>query len=86
MLELKDMIADCANTDASILITGESGTGKEVVANCVHEESQRASEPFISVDMGAVTDSLFESEMFGHVKGAFSGAYANKSRPFCFSE
>ena len=78
MLELKDMIADCANTDASILITGESGTGKEVVANCVHEESQRASEPFISVDMGAVTDSLFESEMFGHVKGAFSGAYANK--------
>lgn len=78
MLELKKMIQSCAKTDASILITGESGTGKEVVANCIHQESNRAAKPFISVDMGAITETLFESELFGHTKGAFSGAYSDK--------
>lgn len=63
-----------APTDANVLILGENGTGKEMVAREIHRQSARAHEPFISVDMGAVTPSLFESEMFGHEKGAFTDA------------
>ncbi len=67
-------VEQVAPTDANVLILGENGTGKEVVARAVHNQSNRADEPFISVDLGAVPASLFESEMFGHEKGAFTDA------------
>ncbi len=67
-------VEQVAPTDANVLILGENGTGKEVVARALHQQSGRADEPFISVDLGAVPASLFESEMFGHEKGAFTDA------------
>ncbi|MBD3289111.1 response regulator [candidate division KSB1 bacterium] len=67
-------IRKVARTDANILILGENGTGKELVAREIHRQSSRAKEVFITVDMGAITDTLFESELFGHVKGAFTDA------------
>lgn len=67
-------IEKVAKTDANILILGENGTGKELVARALHRQSKRASEVFINVDMGALTPTLFESELFGHVKGAFTDA------------
>ncbi len=67
-------ISQVATTDAAVLILGENGTGKELVARAIHEQSPRAREPFIAVDMGAVSRTLFESEMFGHEKGAFTDA------------
>jgi DNA-binding NtrC family response regulator len=67
-------ISKVAVTDANILILGENGTGKELVARALHRKSQRVSEAFISVDMGSISKSLFESELFGHVKGAFTDA------------
>jgi transcriptional regulator with GAF, ATPase, and Fis domain len=73
-----------APTDATMLIEGETGTGKEVVARAIHDLSRRAGEPFIAVDCGAITESLIESELFGHVRGAFSGAVSN--RPGLFEE
>src|SRR6195952_5349047 len=63
-----------APTDANILILGENGTGKDLIAKAIHERSMRAGKPFIKVDVGALTDSLFESELFGHKKGAFTDA------------
>jgi transcriptional regulator with GAF, ATPase, and Fis domain len=71
-----------APTDAAALITGESGTGKELVARAIHENSQRSSRAFIKVNCGAVPDTLFESEFFGHVKGAFTGAMKDKPGRF----
>jgi len=71
-----------APTDSTVLITGESGTGKGLVARKIHHLSQRARRPFITVDCGTLVETLFESELFGHVKGSFTGADANKIGKF----
>jgi DNA-binding NtrC family response regulator len=76
------LIEKVAQTDANILITGENGTGKEVVAHEIQRLSSRSKEVMITVDMGAVTESLFESELFGHVKGAFTDAKADRAGKF----
>ena len=75
-------IEKVASTDADILILGENGTGKELVARALHRQSPRAGEVFISVDMGAVAETLFESELFGHMKGAFTDARENRPGRF----
>ena len=77
MTRLRKEVEKVAPTDATILITGENGTGKDVLANEIHRLSRRAGKPMVSVDTGAITDTLFESEMFGHVKGAFTDAHAD---------
>ena len=74
MMEVFSTIQKVAETEANILILGENGTGKELVARALHRQSQRANDVFISVDMGALSETLFESELFGHVKGAFTDA------------
>ncbi|MGD1986084.1 MAG: sigma-54 dependent transcriptional regulator, partial [Desulfobacterales bacterium] len=75
-------IEKVASTDTNILILGENGTGKELVARALHRRSQRADEVFISVDMGAIAESLFESELFGHMKGAFTDAKGDRPGRF----
>jgi DNA-binding NtrC family response regulator len=75
-------IEKVASTDADILILGENGTGKELVARALHRQSLRSSEAFISVDMGAIAETLFESELFGHMKGAFTDAKENRPGRF----
>jgi two-component system response regulator PilR (NtrC family) len=77
MLELFDVIRKTAATTSNVLVTGESGTGKELVARAIHEESERHQGPFVSVNAGAIPEGLLESELFGHVKGAFTGAVAS---------
>jgi len=74
MREVFDTIQKVSGTDASVLILGENGTGKELVARALHRNSNRKEEVFIGVDMGAISETLFESELFGHVKGAFTDA------------
>jgi two-component system response regulator PilR (NtrC family) len=76
--EIMRMVRRIAPTDSTVLIQGESGTGKELVARAVHFRSLRKTQPFISVNCSAFTESLLESELFGHVKGAFTGAVENK--------
>jgi two-component system response regulator HydG len=77
-----DAIAKVGKTDANVLILGENGTGKELIARALHRESDRAHEIFISVDLGAIPETLFESELFGHVKGAFTDAMEDRSGRF----
>lgn len=74
MREVYRLITKVAATDASVLILGENGTGKELVARALHRQSHRSGDVFLTVDMGAIPDTLFESELFGHVKGAFTDA------------
>jgi DNA-binding NtrC family response regulator len=79
MIRVMDMVRKVAATDANVLITGENGTGKELVAREIHRLSGRADELMISVDMGSLTETLFESELFGHVKGAFTDAREDRT-------
>ena len=79
MQELFRRISKVARTDATVLILGESGTGKELAARAIHEQSERATRPMISVNCAAIPDTLIESELFGHEKGAFTGANAARS-------
>jgi len=82
MQEVLQTINKVASTDANVLILGENGTGKELIAREIHKKSKRSSEVFVSVDMGALTETLFESEIFGHVKGAFTDAKEDKAGRF----
>ena len=82
MMEVYKTVARVAPTKSTVLILGESGTGKEMIARAVHEHSPRANRPFIAVDCGALTETLLESELFGHVRGAFTGAVADKKGVF----
>ncbi|MEO8112289.1 MAG: sigma-54 dependent transcriptional regulator, partial [Ginsengibacter sp.] len=75
-------IEKIAPTDANILILGENGTGKELIAKAIHQHSLRADKPFVKVDVGALTETLFESELFGHKKGAFTGAGEDRAGRF----
>ena len=74
MQDIFQKVVKIAPTDANVLILGENGTGKDLIAKAIHDQSLRASQPFVKVDVGALTDSLFESELFGHKKGAFTDA------------
>ena len=78
MLEVYKMIARVSDSPASVLITGESGTGKELVARAIHVHGARHLAPFVAINCGALTETLLESELFGHVRGSFTGAVANK--------
>lgn len=86
MLQLLDNIKSIATTDANILLTGDNGTGKSELAKAIHQQSSKADHPLVSVNMGAISESLFESEMFGHVKGAFTDAKANRIGRFSLAE
>ncbi len=77
-----EMVERVADSDSTVLVTGESGTGKELVAKAIHYNSPRANKPFIPVNCGAIPAELLESELFGHVKGAFTGAIANRAGRF----
>lgn len=83
---IKEWIVKVAPTDATVLITGESGTGKELVAKAVHDLSARKDHPFVSVNLGAVPEGLFESELFGHKKGAFTSAASDRDGRFKLAE
>lgn len=78
MKKLRQQLDSVAATDASILLTGDNGTGKSYLAQCIHQQSDRISKAFIAINMGAISESLFESEMFGHKKGAFTDAKENR--------
>ena len=80
--QVRMLITRACHRDVTVLVTGESGTGKEVVARALHEGSARANGPFVPVNCGAIPDELLESELFGHEKGAFTGAISNKAGRF----
>lgn len=82
MVKLRHVVERIAKTDANVLITGENGTGKELLAREIHRLSLRHNGPMVAVDMGALTETLFESELFGHVKGAFTDAKSDRAGKF----
>ncbi|HKQ71269.1 MAG TPA: sigma 54-interacting transcriptional regulator, partial [Polyangiaceae bacterium] len=82
MMEVFRKLQKVATTDISVLITGETGTGKELIARELHRRSPRASGPFVTINCGAIPENLIESELFGHVRGAFTGAVANRAGKF----
>jgi len=86
MQEIYSLIQRISNTNSSVLIEGESGTGKELVAKAIHYTSQRKEKPFISINCGGIPETLLESELFGYVKGAFTGAYTSKRGLFDVAE
>lgn len=82
MINVMNIVGKVAVTEANVLITGENGTGKELVAREIHRLSKRSGELMVSVDMGSITETLFESELFGHVKGAFTDAWEDRKGKF----
>ena len=82
MQALFDLVLRTASRDCTVLITGESGTGKELVARAIHDHSERRGRPFVAINCGAIPETLLESELFGHEKGAFTGALAPKEGLF----
>lgn len=86
MLKIFDLVETVAETKTTVLISGESGTGKSLVARAIHQRSDRANKPFIEVSCGAIPESLLESELFGHTKGSFTGAVADKDGKFKAAE
>ncbi|HEV8578921.1 MAG TPA: sigma-54 dependent transcriptional regulator [Thermoanaerobaculia bacterium] len=85
-LKILELVGRVAPTDASVLITGESGTGKELIAEAIHRNSRRKNGPFVKVNLGGISSTLFESEMFGHVKGAFTDARSDRKGRFELSD
>jgi len=82
LIRILETVGRVASTNASVLITGESGTGKELIAEAIHENSTRSARPFVKVNLGGISSSLFESEMFGHVRGAFTDARFDRTGRF----
>jgi two-component system NtrC family response regulator len=82
LLEILDTVGRVASTDAPVLITGESGTGKELIAEAIHANSNRKLKPFVKVNLGGISSTLFESELFGHVRGAFTDAKSDRAGRF----
>lgn len=82
LMNVLDTVMQVADTDASILIMGENGTGKELIAEAIHRNSRRSNAPFVKVNLGGISQSLFESEMFGYCKGAFTGAVSDRKGRF----
>jgi DNA-binding NtrC family response regulator len=82
MQSLYRLVAQCSPTNSTIMLTGESGTGKELIARAIHYNSLRKDKPFVAIDCNALSDNLLESELFGHVRGSFTGAIANKKGMF----
>ena len=82
MLEVYRLTRQVARSRASVLLLGETGTGKELIAQAVHSHSERKQRPFVRVNCGALSDNLLESELFGHVRGAFTGAHENRTGRF----
>ena len=86
MIEVYNLVEKVANTDITVMISGETGTGKELIAREIHNRSPRARGPFVTVNCGAIPENLMESELFGHVKGAFTGAIANQIGKFAAAD